>query len=49
MLLKVLNNLIFFLGNIRENIIDKYYPEQQQEDYSWMDRLAEEYEKCGLE
>lgn len=41
MLLKILDKLIYFLGNIRNNIIDKYYSE---DDY-WMDELAEAYEK----
>lgn len=45
MLLKVLDNLIYFLSSVRNNIIDKYYPE---EDY-WLDELAEAYEKYGLQ
>lgn len=46
MLLKILDNLISFLANIRNNIIDKYYPEE--DDYC-IDELAEAYEKYGLQ
>ncbi|NRY59872.1 hypothetical protein [Clostridium beijerinckii] len=45
MLLKVLDNLISFLANIRNSIIDKYYPE---EDNYWIDELAEAYKKYEL-
>ncbi|WP_160684767.1 hypothetical protein [Clostridium sp. C2-6-12] len=46
MLLKILDNMIFLLGSIRNNIVDKYY--SSEEDDSWMDELAEAYEKYGM-
>jgi hypothetical protein len=45
MLLRILDELIYFLDSVRTKIIDKQQPE---EDYSWMEELAEAYRNYGL-
>lgn len=45
MLLKVLDNIIYLLSNIRNHILDK---QPIEDEFDWMDKLAIEYEKYSL-
>lgn len=45
MLLKILDNLIYFLSNIRNYIM---YKQPIENEFAWMDLMAEEFEKYSL-
>ena len=46
MLLKFLDNLIYMLSNIRNNVLDKQL--HKEDEFAWIDQAAIEYEKYSL-
>lgn len=46
MLLKVIDNIIYMLNNIRNKILDKQ--SYKKDEFAWIDQAAIEYEKYSL-